>query len=60
WMAEPDATMRLRFNTFYALVRLLVENKPIEPPADQSTTPAEGKTPLRLPDLPLKELGPRE
>ncbi|MGA2059741.1 MAG: hypothetical protein ABSG67_04615 [Thermoguttaceae bacterium] len=72
WMVVPDAAMRLRYETLYALVRLLVEDKPIVPvqtsgenPAGQSQSPGEGaKTkmgiPLNLPNLPLKELGPQE
>jgi hypothetical protein len=72
WTVEPDAAMRLRYEVLYALVRLLVENKPIAPtpatgeiPAGESTSPGEdGKTknkiPLQLPDLPMKELGPQE
>ncbi|MGD0517469.1 MAG: hypothetical protein ABSA26_08045, partial [Thermoguttaceae bacterium] len=70
WMLEPDAAMRLRYDVLYALVRLLVENKPVVPtqatgeiPAGESTSPGEdGKTkiPLQLPDLPMKELGPQE
>ena len=31
WMVVPDAAMRLRYETLYALVRLLVEDKPIVP-----------------------------
>jgi hypothetical protein len=72
WMMEPDAAMRLRYETLYALVRLLVEDKPIVPAqasgensAGQSQSPGKGaKTkmgiPLNLPNLPLKELGPQE
>ena len=67
WMVEPDAAMRLRYETLYALVRLLVEDKPVEPvqTAGDSTSPGDvgktrSKTPLQLPDLPLKELGPQE
>ena len=47
WMVEPDAAMRLRYETLYALVRQLVEDKPIVPaqasgeipPASQSIIP---------------------
>jgi len=72
WMVEPDAAMRLRYDVLYSLLRLLVENKSIVPspssdeiPAGQSTSPSEegksmSKTPLQLPELPLKELGPQE
>jgi hypothetical protein len=69
WMLEPDAAMRLRYETLYALVRLLVEDKSIVPvqatgdiPAGESTSPGKGqnKIPLQLPDLPMKELGPQE
>ncbi len=70
WMLEPDAAMRLRYEVLYALVRLLVEDKPIVPapasgatPSGESTVPDKGKTrqgvPLNLPELPLKELGPQ-
>jgi hypothetical protein len=72
WMVVPDAAMRLRYETLYALVRLLVEDKPIVPaqasgeiPADDLTSPGVGpktktRVPLNLPNLPLKELGPQE
>ena len=70
WMVEPDAAMRLRYETLYALVRLLVEDKPVVPapaggetPAGESTAPRKGKNmlivPLNMPDVPLKELGPQ-
>jgi hypothetical protein len=66
WMVEPDAAMRLRYDTLYALVRLLVENKTIAPSSTIGINSGgeEGKTntkiPLNLPDLPMKELGPEE
>ena len=72
WMVEPDTAMQLRYEVLYALVRLLVENKPIVPtslmgelPAGSSTSPGEDaktspRIPLQLPDLPLKELGPQD
>ena len=72
WMVEPDAPMLLRYEVLYSLVRLLVENKPVEPsatsgymPAGESTSPdvdskIKPRTPLRLPELPLQELGPQE
>ncbi len=71
WTVEPDAAMRLRYDVLYSLVRLLVENKSIQPtsaageiPTGDSTRPSEGsktktRIPLILPDLPLKELGPQ-
>jgi len=72
WMVVPDAAMRLRYETLYALVRLLVEDKTIVPapaggeiPANDLTSPGLGpktktRIPLNLPNLPLKELGPQE
>ncbi len=69
WFIEPEPEVRLRYEVFYALVRLLVENKSITPPttaeipAGETTVPSAGgksKIPLRLPDLPMQELGPQE
>jgi hypothetical protein len=71
WMVVPDTPMLLRYETLYALVHLLVEDKPIVPvqaagenPTGQSQSPFKGRSktglPLRLPEVPLKELGPQE
>jgi hypothetical protein len=74
WMFDPDTQAKQRFNAFYALVRSLLRNKPIEPTRESfgeanktgtsSELPANGfpepQTPLQLPDLPTKEMGPKE
>jgi hypothetical protein len=69
WMVEPDAAMLLRYDTLYSLVGLLVENKPITPTSSESLpagrrSPQGGegkrsKVPLDLPELPMKEFGPK-
>ena len=48
WMVEPDAAMRLRYETLYALVRLLVEDKPVVPaPAGGEIRPASRPLPAK-------------
>ncbi len=74
WTADPDAPVKQRFNVFYSLVRSFLRAKPIEPTTeafgnvpvpDSGLNPPEGqadnpKAPLDLPELPIKELGPKE
>ncbi|MGW8256212.1 MAG: hypothetical protein ACWGMZ_01880 [Thermoguttaceae bacterium] len=70
WMVEPDQGRRLCYDTLYALVRLLVENKAIEPTQSDMSSAAKllaphvnderSKPRPDLPELPLKELGPQE
>jgi len=61
WMVEPDAALRLRYEVLYALVRLLVENKPIAPPGVSAINESgKSKSQLQLPELPMLEHGLRE
>jgi hypothetical protein len=45
-LEDPQPEMPRRYDVFYALIRLIVEGKPIAPPADVN--------------LPMEQLEPRE
>jgi hypothetical protein len=76
WMNDPDEIFKQRFNVFYAIVRSVLKNMPIEPTAEAFGntanpgvgpspnlpvgTPDRTKTPATLPDLPTQEMGPKE
>jgi len=41
WMREPDADQRTRYDLLYALIRALVEDRPVAPPKKASTVPSK-------------------
>lgn len=71
WMVDPNAEIKQRFNVFYALVRSLLENKPLQPTKEAfgnktPTVPSpdvleknrpKAITPHELPELPAEEMG---
>lgn len=53
WMLEPNATVKARYNVLFALLELILEDKPLPgPPAEGPKKPAA--------DLPMQESGPAE
>lgn len=76
WMKDPDAHYKQRFNVLYALVMLIVKDKPTEPTAEAfggTAAPDVGpswkapvgerikaKPPTSAPELPTEELGPKD
>jgi hypothetical protein len=62
WMIEPDAALRTRYEALYALVRLAVEDKPIEPPKESAAAGEDlmKQAPPDLPELPMQEHGLQE